>query len=189
MKTGADILKTCKRYFMEMGEHNTETVLDLHDAEEAIDNHIKSLEVSKKEEYENAKKIIKEYDKIEALKRWKFNITINDSVVKGFWYVAQLHEKFEVKHCTSRGELNSVEGFGIFEVEDIYIVTDGEYKDCAIHKKHTTIFTTIPKENWGVHQSHCCEEHFCKYGDDDCPVVLGIIKQGYPCEMCNDPTD
>lgn len=29
------------------------------------------------------------------------------------------------------------------------------------------------KENWGVHISHCCILHGCKYGDRDCPVKLG----------------
>lgn len=46
--------------------------------------------------------------------------------------------------------------------------------------------TSIPQERWGVHRTHCCFEHGCKYGDEDCPVELGLIKQDYPCEMCND---
>lgn len=46
--------------------------------------------------------------------------------------------------------------------------------------------TTIPEERWGVHRRHCCFEHGCKYGHDDCPVDLGIIKQDYPCEYCHD---
>jgi len=51
-----------------------------------------------------------------------------------------------------------------------------------LNTKPTT--TSIPKEKWGVHRTHCCFEHGCKYGNIDCPVVLGIIKQDYPCEMC-----
>jgi hypothetical protein len=39
----------------------------------------------------------------------------------------------------------------------------------------------------GVHRSHCCAEHGCKYGDDStCPVVLGEVIQDYPCEMCGE---
>lgn len=39
----------------------------------------------------------------------------------------------------------------------------------------------------GVHGSHCCAEHGCKYGsDEDCPVVKGEVKQEYPCETCCD---
>ena len=45
--------------------------------------------------------------------------------------------------------------------------------------------TTIPKEYYGVHETHCCINHSCKYGDIDCPVVLGIIKQKYLCESCS----
>jgi len=45
--------------------------------------------------------------------------------------------------------------------------------------------TTIPKENWGVHESHCCKFHGCKYGDEDCPVVLQLVEVKYSCEDCN----
>lgn len=41
----------------------------------------------------------------------------------------------------------------------------------------------------GVHATHCCKEHGCKYGDEDCPVYLGIIKQEYPCEYCEDTNE
>ena len=37
-----------------------------------------------------------------------------------------------------------------------------------------------------VHQTHCCKEHGCKYGDVDCQVVEGKVKQLYPCEECED---
>lgn len=37
-----------------------------------------------------------------------------------------------------------------------------------------------------VHVTHCCKWHGCKYGDPDCPVVLGLIRQEYICEECND---
>lgn len=43
--------------------------------------------------------------------------------------------------------------------------------------------TSIPKEQWGVHKTHCCKNHGCKYGDDDCPVVLNLIFQKYSCEF------
>ena len=35
-------------------------------------------------------------------------------------------------------------------------------------------------------QSHCCEKHGCKYGHEDCPVVLGEVEQDHPCEACHD---
>ena len=37
----------------------------------------------------------------------------------------------------------------------------------------------------GVHASHCCKWHGCKYGDEDCPVVLGQVEQLYTCEYCD----
>lgn len=45
--------------------------------------------------------------------------------------------------------------------------------------------TTIPKEKWGVHASHCCKYHGCKYGDDDCPVYIGLVEMKYKCEVCD----
>jgi hypothetical protein len=43
--------------------------------------------------------------------------------------------------------------------------------------------------NKGVHRTHCCNIHGCKYGDPSCPVESGEIIQTYPCEQCeNDPT-
>lgn len=35
-----------------------------------------------------------------------------------------------------------------------------------------------------VHRTHCCVLHGCKYGDEDCPVVKGKIKQDFICEQC-----
>jgi len=49
--------------------------------------------------------------------------------------------------------------------------------------------TTIPKDRWGTHATHCCTIHGCKYGHVDCPVELGLVKQEYPCEYCNDDED
>jgi hypothetical protein len=32
--------------------------------------------------------------------------------------------------------------------------------------------------------SHCCSKHGCKYGYEDCPVVLGL-DPGITCESCD----
>lgn len=44
--------------------------------------------------------------------------------------------------------------------------------------------TTIPKDKWGVHETHCCSVHGCKYGDEDCPVSIGLTG-GVRCESCD----
>lgn len=41
------------------------------------------------------------------------------------------------------------------------------------------------KGNEGVHRTHCCVLHGCKYGDDNCPVANNRIKQDYVCETCS----
>lgn len=37
-----------------------------------------------------------------------------------------------------------------------------------------------------VHKSHCCTEHGCKYGEEDCPVVNKYVKQDGMCFDCID---
>lgn len=46
--------------------------------------------------------------------------------------------------------------------------------------------TRTQKERDGVHETHCCTRHGCKYGDADCPVKAGRIKQAYECEQCDE---
>jgi hypothetical protein len=41
----------------------------------------------------------------------------------------------------------------------------------------------------GVHQTHCCIRHYCKYGKTDCPVVTGAVVQEHPCEFCDEEND
>lgn len=36
-----------------------------------------------------------------------------------------------------------------------------------------------------AHSTHCCSTHGCKYGDEDCPVVLGT-DPGISEEWCED---
>ena len=36
----------------------------------------------------------------------------------------------------------------------------------------------------GVHATHCCKRCGCKYGNSDCPVVIGTIKAVHGCEDC-----
>lgn len=43
----------------------------------------------------------------------------------------------------------------------------------------------------GIHTSHCCAKHGCKYneghwGTPPCPVVNGVLKQEFPCEYCEE---
>jgi cytidine deaminase len=42
-----------------------------------------------------------------------------------------------------------------------------------------------------VHTKHCCLQHGCKYGDEDCSVVRKKHrrKQSNPCEMCREMRD
>jgi len=44
----------------------------------------------------------------------------------------------------------------------------------------------VEKEQYGVHATHCCKRHGCKYGNENCPVELGLVKQEYGCEQGDD---
>lgn len=41
------------------------------------------------------------------------------------------------------------------------------------------------RDAFGSHPSHCCEQHGCKYGDDeDCPVFTSQVEQTGYCPFC-----
>lgn len=41
-------------------------------------------------------------------------------------------------------------------------------------------------DNIRVHAAHCCKECGCKYGNDECPVVLEQVNAYYDCSECED---
>lgn len=43
----------------------------------------------------------------------------------------------------------------------------------------------LPVDRVGTHVTHCCVIHGCKYGNPDCPVVLGDEDQEFLCEECD----
>lgn len=44
--------------------------------------------------------------------------------------------------------------------------------------------------DYRTHISHCCKWHGCKFGELDCPVATGKIRQEYLCKFCyNDLED
>ena len=48
-------------------------------------------------------------------------------------------------------------------------------------------YPKVKKEDYGVHETHCCIIHGCKYGNhENCPVCKGLVKQQYLCETCSD---
>lgn len=80
-------------------------------------------------------------------------------------------------------KINSIE----VDKKEIIVKLHSELKKQKIELEREKLVkeTTIPEERWGVHETHCCEEHGCKYGNEDCPVVIGLIKQRYRCEFCS----
>jgi len=70
-------------------------------------------------------------------------------------------------------------------------VVDQSYRveDCIDDWKVVNWAQEVPMNedhpSFGVHDTHCCVHHGCKYGDDDCPVEHGI-SEGIRCESCYD---
>ena len=71
-------------------------------------------------------------------------------------------------------------------IDDIESTIDYDIKTRMALDAASLGMTTIEEENWGVHSTHCCLMHGCKYGRADCPVILELTKQVYPCEDCNE---
>lgn len=86
-----------------------------------------------------------------------------------------------IKRFRSNGLDEQISSDILAEIESI-----NNYEKTIAEKERSVMLnkTTIPKENWGVHITHCCSDHGCKYGDIDCPVAIDLVKQKYKCEDC-----
>lgn len=72
--------------------------------------------------------------------------------------------------------------------ENIRIYVKDDIENCIKSIELDTndfVHPEIPENKYGVHKTHCCVKHGCKYGNPNCPVVLGKIIQDYPCEDCD----
>lgn len=47
------------------------------------------------------------------------------------------------------------------------------------------VYKPEPGASDGVHTSHCCAYHGCKYADPGCPVETMLLRQEHPCEDCS----
>lgn len=50
-----------------------------------------------------------------------------------------------------------------------------------------TMTGIVLSSDLGVHATHCCKRHGCKYGDEKCPVELGHVAGNKSCEYCTSP--
>lgn len=91
------------------------------------------------------------------------------------------------KICT----MNMVDNYTIeLDFDNGFMIDLTEKNKIKIEKrKDDKLETPLKKLNElktkNVHTEHCCFEHGCKYGEDDCPVATGLQKQSYPCEACD----
>jgi hypothetical protein len=54
--------------------------------------------------------------------------------------------------------------------------------------KTETLINGVVYKNVGTHETHCCNRHGCKYGNEKCPVADSVIEQEGGCPSC-EPTN
>jgi hypothetical protein len=54
--------------------------------------------------------------------------------------------------------------------------------------RYIELVKLLVEDDSGVHNTHCCKKHGCKYNEDDCPVAYGDLK-GIECEYCMEKDD
>ncbi len=70
----------------------------------------------------------------------KPHIIVVSKVPSGFWYSDMNGRTFNVKYATSKGEMRETEGFGGYDLSEILIVTDGDFKGNALLKSHCLLY-------------------------------------------------
>lgn len=65
----------------------------------------------------------------------------------------------------------------LVNVETGEILLHQTYSNCLKEQKR---LSTLGEKD--VHTEHCCTRCGCKYGDEDCSVLLGKQKQTYSCD-------
>jgi hypothetical protein len=118
-----------------------------------------------------------------------------DSDISSLIYKLSIKQRTELSDLIHKFKsegvvINTYDKFTLDDIiEDIDSITRYEIKRKLEADAAEIGESTIPRSRWGVHETHCCFEHGCKYGDQDCPVVVGLTEQVYACDDCDDDSD
>lgn len=66
-----------------------------------------------------------------------------------------------------------------------FVPTYFDAEDQSLLPDHVMLHCARCFASFGVHDTHCCKRHGCKYCDDDCPVQYSDAA-GIFCEMCQE---
>jgi hypothetical protein len=96
---------------------------------------------------------IQKFLEIKGLEMWEYkafvssgvdlkkpHIIIKKDVPSDFWYSDMNGRTFNIKYATSRGEMREMEGFGKYNIDEVLIVTDGEFKGNVLLKTHCLLY-------------------------------------------------
>jgi hypothetical protein len=134
---------------------------------------------------DNLEKILKDSIRILRLSNDSIKAEAFDIINNGY----KQNETIEYKSDFINNIIMNFNVLDSFKLDDIIkliifannIEVKGELYDKILNE----IYDDVPESKYGVHATHCCVEHGCKYGNPKCPVVLGKVKQAYPCADCN----
>ena len=106
-------------------------------------------------------------------------------------YTDEFESEDEASKAAWESAIESYEGYcglhGLREVGDIMEedkVDEDEAIEIYNEERETWLDYYVVEAREGVHKTHCCVKHGCKYNEDDCPVVNDRIKQTYNCPEC-----
>ena len=131
-----------------------------------------------------------EYDLKDAVR--KLRLSSDNVKAQAFDILNKGYRSMETDEVKSEyiNDILSKSDLTFFKMEDIInllIFAENIKLDKELYDKiEDEIYEEVPKEKWGVHETHCCSTHGCKYGNPKCPVLNGSIKQKYPCEFCEE---
>lgn len=121
-------------------------------------------------------------------------VELFEDKISGYWRTYEQEDYYDDLEDDLMDILNGVHNDGkLNEKEDYYnyegfSVCNGEKHGTIELDLNDFVYPEISEKDYGVHQTHCCVKHGCKYGNRNCPVELGIIAQDYPCEDCDNET-
>jgi len=125
-----------------------------------------------------------ELQMIMYISREIFNARIDASILSGEYPEVEQHEREEAKEAFAEAILSYHTRTEVpVPIAERVMFHDNKVKKISSAIKHLDeqLNKVLGSQRRCIHTEHCCKNCGCKYGDEDCPVVLGTKEQTYPC--------
>jgi hypothetical protein len=119
---------------------------------------------------------------VKYFKQFREEHNTNDFITNGevLVWLAEKMDAIEAHQAANSYEAINAQHEKSLSLLDEYFNNTPREEVLALIDKH------MPLEDYGVHRTHCCKKHGCKYSNDNCPVASGEIVQSHACEFCHD---